>query len=254
MKILYITPRYYPHVGGIGYVVKSIAERLSKRGYEVTVLTGEPEIKQPREEEVNGVRVIRWPTWSPNGAYHVPKRMGKINEKLLGLAEDADIIHAHSFHTVFTVLAGLKIKEMKPDKKLVVTGHYHGGGHTVFRNVLWIFWRSRLKNLLDVADVIHCVSQGEKKRVLKDYLEFERRIVIPNSVDEDIFAYKWRGQESDYMLYAGRIEKYKRLDEAVKLSKKMNLKLTIIGQGPYKEKLRKNAEKLYPNGVEFKDF
>ena len=34
----------------------------------------------------------------------------------------------------------------------------------------------------------------------------------------------------------------------------MNLKLTIVGQDPYKEKLRKKTEKVYPNGVEFNDF
>jgi len=42
MKILYIAPAYYPHIGGLEYVVKSVAERLAKRGHEVVVLAGEP--------------------------------------------------------------------------------------------------------------------------------------------------------------------------------------------------------------------
>jgi len=255
MRILFISPGYPPKIGGVEYVVKSVAERLVKKGHKIVVVAGEPRSQKPSEEFINDVKIVRWPTWSPSGAYHIPRRISEFEERLLDLAKGVDVIHIHSFHAVFTVLAGLKIGKMKPDRKLVVTGHYHGGGHTAFRNVLWSFWRSKVKNLLDMADVIHCVSQSEKRRVLKDYPGSEEKIVvIPNGVDEDVFTYKWQGQRSNYMLYAGRIEKYKKLDEAVKLSKKMNLKLTILGQGPYKEKLRKKAEKLYPNGVEFKDF
>jgi len=136
MRILFVSPGYPPKIGGVEYVVKSVAERLVKKDHEVVVIAGEPHSQKPSEEFINGVKVIRWPTWSPNGAYHVPKRMSKFKEELVGLAEDADIIHVHSFHAVFTVLAGLKVKEKNPDKKLVVTGHYHGGGHTVFRNIL----------------------------------------------------------------------------------------------------------------------
>ena len=255
MRFVFIAPGYYPHIGGVEYVVKSIAERLVKLGHEIIVLAGEPHIEEPNEEKVNEVRVIRWPTWNPTGAYHIPRRINEFEKKLLVLARGADVIHIHSFHAVFTVLAGLKIGETRSYGKIVVTGHYHGGGHTAFRHLLWRFWRLKVKSLLGIADVIHCVSQSEKMRILKHYPEFEEKIVvIPNGVDEDVFTYKWRGQESNYMLYAGRIEKYKKLDEAIKLSKTMNLKLTIIGQGPYKENLMKIAEKLYPNGVEFKDF
>ncbi|RLE87482.1 MAG: glycosyltransferase family 1 protein [Thermoprotei archaeon] len=255
MKILFVSPGYPPKIGGVEYVVKSVAERLVKKGHEVVVIAGEPRSQKPSEEFINDVEIIRWPTLSPGGAYHIPRRMSKFEEMLLELAKRVDVIHVHSFHAVSTVSAGLKIGKMRPGRKLVVTGHYHGGGHTTFRNILWNFWRLRVKSLLDMADVIHCVSQSEKKRILKDYPEFEEKIVvIPNGVDEDVFTYRWWGQESNYMLYAGRIEKYKKLDEAIKLSKKMNLKLTIIGQGPYQKKLKKKAEKLYPNGVEFKGF
>ena len=74
MKLLLISPRYHPHVGGVEYVVKSIAERLTRRGYEVVVLAEEPNVDKRFKEEVDGVRVIRWPTWSPGEAYHIPRR------------------------------------------------------------------------------------------------------------------------------------------------------------------------------------
>jgi len=37
MRIVYVAPGYYPQIGGIAYVIKSVAERLAKMGHEVTV-------------------------------------------------------------------------------------------------------------------------------------------------------------------------------------------------------------------------
>jgi len=38
MKVLFIAPSYYPHIGGVEYVVKSITERLDKASHEITVI------------------------------------------------------------------------------------------------------------------------------------------------------------------------------------------------------------------------
>jgi glycosyltransferase involved in cell wall biosynthesis len=40
MRTLFIAPSYYPHIGGIEYVVKSVAERLAKAGHEVSIISG----------------------------------------------------------------------------------------------------------------------------------------------------------------------------------------------------------------------
>ncbi len=73
MRLLYVAPRYYPHIGGVEYVVKSVAERLAKRGNEVTVLCGEPGIDSPREEWINNVHVVRWSIWASGDIYHFPR-------------------------------------------------------------------------------------------------------------------------------------------------------------------------------------
>jgi glycosyltransferase involved in cell wall biosynthesis len=82
MRIVYVAPSYYPRIGGVEYVVKSVAERMAKMGHEVTVVAGEPEAEKPREEEINGVYVIRWPTWAPGGAYHIPKKRNQLRSLL----------------------------------------------------------------------------------------------------------------------------------------------------------------------------
>ncbi|MEM5821830.1 MAG: glycosyltransferase [Ignisphaera sp.] len=103
MKLLYVAPRYYPSVGGVEYVVKSVAERLALRGHEVTVLCGEPGIGEPREEWINGVHVVKWPVWAPGGAYHFPRMRSALEQWLLNSARESDAVHFHSVHNVFTI-------------------------------------------------------------------------------------------------------------------------------------------------------
>ena len=133
MHMIFIAPSYYPHIGGVEYVVKSIAERLTKAGHETVVVAGEPSTDKPREDIVEGVKVIRWPVWSPGNAYHVPRRRSDLEKLLEGLARQVDAIHVHSVHSIFTVYAGLVIANSGASPKIVVTPHYHGTGHTFAR-------------------------------------------------------------------------------------------------------------------------
>ncbi len=57
MEILIIATSYYPHIGGVEYVVKPTAERLVRKGHNVTVIAGNPAGKTPQQEVINGVEV-----------------------------------------------------------------------------------------------------------------------------------------------------------------------------------------------------
>ena len=52
---------YAPYVSGLTNVVRDIAGRLAARGRRVTVITSQHDPKLPREEVLNGVRVLRAP-------------------------------------------------------------------------------------------------------------------------------------------------------------------------------------------------
>ncbi len=54
---------YLPHRTGYSIYVQRIAEELVARGHQVTVLTARHKIDLPRDETINGVRIIR--LWSP---------------------------------------------------------------------------------------------------------------------------------------------------------------------------------------------
>lgn len=54
---------YLPHRTGYSIYVQRVAEELVARGHEVTVLTARHKIDLPRDETINGVRIIR--LWAP---------------------------------------------------------------------------------------------------------------------------------------------------------------------------------------------
>jgi len=130
--ILLVTPRYYPDVGGVEYVVKSTAERLAALGHETTVVTGDPKADKPLEEEINGVQVIRWPTWTPSGAYHIPKKRNQLEKLPTDTARETDVVRVHNVHSIFTTYAALVLKAAV---KLVVTLHCREAEHTACNNM-----------------------------------------------------------------------------------------------------------------------
>jgi glycosyltransferase involved in cell wall biosynthesis len=61
VKILFILTYYRPHVSGLTIYVERLARALAARGHEVSVLTSHYARNLPREEIIEGVRVVRVP-------------------------------------------------------------------------------------------------------------------------------------------------------------------------------------------------
>lgn len=152
------------------------------------------------------------------------------------LARSCDVVHVHSIHSVLSIYSLNIIKDLSV--KIVVTPYYHGTGHTIIRRFLWVFWRRYVKKLLKHC-VVHAVSRLEAGLVERDFNV--KAIPIENGVEEWIRDLEWKPQ--GYVLYSGRIEKYKNVDLLVKIVKILNerfgldLGLKVYGRGPYKERL-----------------
>ena len=253
MKILIVAPRYYLHVGGVEYVVKSISESLAKLDHEITVLVGEHNNKKRLEECINDIHIIRWPIWAPSGAYHVPRMRSQLRSLLQKLLNEVDAVHIHSAHAVLTVWIATVAQRINPNVRIVFTPHYHGTGHSALRRLLWIPWRRYVARAVEAADAIHAVSPREAGLLESHYPQSRGKIaIIPNGVAEDVFSHRWRGADSDYMMYAGRVEGYKRLEAAVELARKLGLRLMVVGRGPHREGLRRYARRRGA-AVEFLD-
>ena len=63
MRVLLVTPRYFPFMGGIETHVHEVAQRLAATGVDVTVLTTDPSGKLPAREEVAQVTIRRVRAW-----------------------------------------------------------------------------------------------------------------------------------------------------------------------------------------------
>jgi len=243
MKILFITPTYYPHIGGVEYVVKSIAERIAKKGHDINVLTGEPQIEKPSEEWLNNVRIIRWPTYAPSNAYHIPRLRRKLEEHLKEYVKNTDVVHIHSVHSVLPVYCGLKLSELGFKGKLVVTPHFHETGHSFLRKILWIPWRMNVRKLLNYA-IVHSVSKFENDLLTKHF--GVSSVIIEHGVEETVLKSIWKPE--NFVMYSGRIERYKNIDRLVRIVTILNkrydydISIRIYGEGSYKEKLKKVLE------------
>ena len=61
MRILTVLTYYRPHTSGLTIYAERLARALSHRGHQVTVMTTQYDPSLPREEQMNGVRVLRVP-------------------------------------------------------------------------------------------------------------------------------------------------------------------------------------------------
>jgi len=246
VKLLIVSPSYYPNIGGVEHVVKSVTERLTLRGHEVTVLCGEPGIGNPREEWINKVRVVRWPIWAPGGAYHIPRMREAFERWLLDIARESDVVHFHSVHSVFTVYSLSILRNYGIyDIYRVLTPHYHGTGHTFLRKALWVVWREYVRRAMASVDVVHSVSSYEEQLLARDF--GVKPIVVEHGVEEWILEVPWN--PSGYAMYSGRIEKYKNVHRLANIVKHLNkmglsLELKVFGEGGFKQKLKQYLDKL----------
>lgn len=236
MKILQVCPRYYPDIGGVETHVQNISEILARK-YDVTVFTGDPSGRLPREEEINDVLVKRFKSFSPSDAYHISFEMARELKKA-----EFDIVHGHNYHAF-----PLYLSRYARSKKYIVTPRYHGHGHTSLRKFLIKLYKPFGKKIFEEADNIIALSNYEKKLLLGDFAIDESKIrLIPNGLNLKEFEDLAKEGKERTILCVGRIEEYKGMQyviQALPLLDK-NLCLKIVGKGPYKHRLVKLAGRL----------
>jgi len=240
LKILQVCPFNYGEIGGVSVHVKSISERLAKR-HDVTVYATDPKMKYPRYEVVNGVKVERFKCYSPSDSYFLSWEM------LFRLRKtECDIVHAHCYHALpmhFSTLAKCG--------KFIVTTHFHGVGHTPFRESLFKLFKPFGKRTLMKADKIIAVSEYEKSILCQWFgLKPDRVVVIPNGVNLSEFSGLKR-QNHDYksILYVGYLSSFKGPQYLVEVLPKLakNVVLEIVGNGPLRPYLERRARELRVN-------
>ncbi|MGB9841300.1 MAG: glycosyltransferase family 4 protein [Candidatus Bathyarchaeales archaeon] len=240
MRVYQICPKYFPSIGGVEEHVRNISERLAKK-FEVYVLTTDSSGKLPKEEIMNGVYVRRFRSLAPSESYFFSLSLKKfLSTNFHGFG----IIHAHSYGAFPALFAA----QEKNNRKMVFSPHYHGSGHTFFRSLLHRPYKFFGKKIFDKADVIICVSNYERNLITQHFkINPTKLFVIPNGVNKNEFKnLQKRYKNHKVILSVCRLEKYKGLQYLIQSLPQLSdeIKLEIVGKGPYKESLVKLAKKL----------
>ncbi len=249
MKIAQVCPTYYPSIGGVESHVRALSERLVRQGFEVEVLTTDSTGNLPKRETINSVRVLRFKSWAPSNAYHFSREL----KVYLGRhSPQYDVVHAHSYHA----LPALYASQSKGVNKFVFTPHYHGTGHTLFRSLMHVAWRHYAKQIFKKSDRIVSVSNFERELLIKNFgLEAKKVVLVPDGLDMREFEpadgeKSARTESTHAILCVSRLEEYKGIQYLLRCLARLpgSFTLEVVGGGPYKRKLEREAFELGVSG------
>jgi glycogen synthase len=213
-----------------------VAKRLVRRGWEVTVATADVTRELPPHEVIDGVVVTRVPA-SPRGRdYFFAPGIRQVVR-----SGDWDLVHCQGYHTFVPPIA--MTAALGAGIPYVLT--FHSGGHssalrTALRSSQWWALRplfSRARRLIGVARF--------EARTFRDVLKLPPELftVVPNGGDL-VGAAGHTGHVPGLIVSLGRLERYKghhRVLSALPLvlEQRSDVKLVIIGSGPYEDELRR---------------
>jgi 1,2-diacylglycerol 3-alpha-glucosyltransferase len=253
MRLMQITPRYFPNMGGVEVVVQRLSETLVKRGIEVVVLSVDRLGGLAPVEQVNGVVIKRFvplvgdPLYLPE-----PRFVSALREN------SADVIHVHNIHTLPPVVVAAF---RRPDQKMVLQPHYHRYGQSPFRQAFFQFYKGRIASFVfPRTHLVIANSVYEQGMFQEDFPEVRNVLLVPEGVDvKDAALVKHEPVEPKRVLYVGALKRYKNVGKILEgfaylmKSGNRNFRLVIVGEGDEFGSLQRLAESLGVEGfVEWK--
>ena len=242
MKILIFNWRdiTHPFAGGSELFIHQIAERLIKKGHQVTLFCGDH--NQPnKQDNINGLKIIRkggiFSLYLLTPLYYLAK-----------LRKSCDvIIDIENGIPFFTPLYSGK-------PKICVVHHVHK--KQFFKEFSYplalfgYFLETKLMPLVYRNINFITVSESSSKELQSLGFKKDNIDIIHNGIDHNFYKPDIPNK-SDHprLVCLGRIKKYKSLDVLIKAMKKVakqipNVKLSIVGDGDNREELEDLAEKL----------
>jgi alpha-1,3-mannosyltransferase len=240
MRILHVTPGFYPSIGGLEKGVEELCINLKKLGYTSDVLTlnrssYSKEILE-KYEEYRGIKVFRIPSLNLKYYYIAPY--------VLKYVRNYDIINIHGIGFFSDFLSLTKSLHNKPLILFTYGGIFHTKKIYWLKNIYFNYWcRFIFKNIDKTISI--------SKQDTELFSKLTRPVLIPIGIDYEYFSSIKRKPRGKELLCIGRISKNKRIENLIHtvyfLKKKLpDVKLYIIGgdwQGIRKE-LESMAESM----------
>ena len=249
MRILFLTPLYVPHVGGLETLVRQLAGALRSRDHDVAIVTSHGRESASGDDAVDGVPVRRVDAHDVVEARDAAGIL-RVELDILRFAREfaPDIVHSHDAGPVLWMYSRVARRDRRP---LVVT--LHNVMTRKFESVLPV-----LANMLRDADWVTAVSQA----VADDVLEYEpsvasRMSVIVNGIAPPVPAASAVPDGPPRLLCMGRLDHQKGFDLAIAALAQLrrrhrDVRLVVAGDGPERDRLIALACTLgVDDGVDF---
>jgi glycosyltransferase involved in cell wall biosynthesis len=247
VRILQVSPFYYPHAGGVESHVRSLAGEFVRQGHEVTILTSRYDRSLRTEEERDGCRIVRAP--SMGVAFNTP--IDPAMQRIVGTIR-TDIAHMHYPPPLTSYFASRGLASRRTPTCLT----YHAdlflrglGG----RMLTELYQRVFLPGTLNRVDriIVHTRSYGLTSTMLRD----RALTIIPSVVDLERFRPGINGTEVRQMLaiegkrvlvFTGRLVPHKGLEVVLRAIPELpvDVVMLVIGSGPRLGELIRLARRL----------
>jgi glycosyltransferase involved in cell wall biosynthesis len=253
-RITFVTPYFYPYVGGVQKCVLKLAEYLADLGCAVEVISSD--------------FVPAWNGCSPQSMPFVVKRLkciGRIAETPLvpdigNVVQnvEADIVHINGMYPLFTDAA--LFSAWRSRKSTIL--HYHFDPVTMKSHMLPFIhvYNKFARSLIRLPDIIIATGRAYAKSSPILTAATRKIQIIPNGVENKFFEVPPRSKlhelrsrlgitdKEKVILFVGQLKRFKGLDALLHafkiLSQRTNSKLVIVGKGPEEHSLRHLAVKL----------
>jgi len=242
VKVTFVNKYYPPHLGGIEFHLRDLAEALETQGVQTRVLVSN-EGSTTVTELVNGVHVTRLGRAFSAASTPVALGMGAAIRKESRRSDAPDLFHLH-FPYPWGEVSWLRAKVTQPT---VMTYH----SDIVRQRVGLAAYVPILERVLDRVDVIIASSpnmvehspylskRADKCRVIPFGIHIERFQTTPERIAR---AAELRSvHERPVVLFVGRLIYYKGADVLVEAMKDVDADLVMIGRGPLEDELRQKA-------------
>lgn len=250
-KILMVSNRYLPIVGGAERQASQLIAQLQARGHTVRLVTRRIDVSLPQEDMIQGVPIRRL---SPVGLSHWANVLivFRLFLFLVVNARTYDIIHCHTLGPVGLAAILAHIITHKPViLKIALQGDViRDDGtrsryslfvrHVLIPSWLWRFILNRASAIIAISQALYDEAKG---------FGIQNVVMIPNGVDIARFSAITRTQARErlgladdqrYLLFTGRLIRLKRVDVLLDAMPRIlveypNCHALIVGSGEHQK-------------------
>jgi glycosyltransferase involved in cell wall biosynthesis len=237
-----VCPRFLPETGGTEMHVYEVTRRLAALGcFEITVLATDRSRRLPRKDVIEGVEVLRVPSWPSSRDYYLAPGVAAVIKR-----RSWDLVHCQGIHTPVPLLAMLSARRV--GLPYLVT--FHTGGHSSWlrnaaRTTQWRLAGPLLRNAVSLI----AVSRFEAAILTRHARLGDKPVIVIHNGGALPPPRTGTLAVPGRIISSGRLERYKghhRVIQALPhvIREVPQAHLLILGTGPYENDLRGLAHHL----------